>query len=315
VLALPHASAQSTPPGATTPTSGASGNALLAKSLDALERQPSVAARLRHQTRLNEHTLVGSGRYWQRGTANQRVSRWEMQTQVAGKTASYVQIFDGNHLWTDRRLPSGRQVRRLDVARLQARLRTRAPGNARLTAADNRMNPLLAAAEGQGGLAQMLADLLGRFTFATPRPTQLNGMPAFSLIGHWRREELERLWPNLNQADQDSQPDWPEQLPHHVLVLVGKNNLFPYVVEQRRSSDAFLAETAVGQRPTHDPLVRYEIFDVQFAAAMNDSLFEFKPGDVQWTDETALVLERLRKQRGDLPMTTTTKRKRPGALR
>ncbi len=36
--------------------------------------------------------------------------------------------------------------------------------------------------------------------------------------------------------------------------------------------------------------------EVQFAAAMDDSLFEFKPGDVQWTDETSLVLKRLRDQ-------------------
>jgi len=310
MLGLSSVWAQSALPRATTATPVASGDTLLAEALDTLQRRPSVAARLRHQTHLYEHTLVGSGKYWQRGTAGQRVSRWEMQTQVAGKTASFVQVFDGNHLWTDRRLPSGREVHRLDVARLQMRLGARTPARVRLTASDDRLEALTTAVEGQGGLAQMLADLLGRFTFDPPRPIQLNGAAASALVGHWRKEQLVRLWPELNQTGNDARPEWPEQLPHHVLVIVDQSDLFPYVVEYRRSSDAYLASTAAGQRLVRDPLVRYEIFDVQFAQAMDDRLFEFKPGDVQWTDETALVLERLRQQRGDAPVISTARGKR-----
>ncbi len=262
----------------------ASGDPLLARALDTLDRHVSLAARLRHQSRLNEYTLMGSGNYWQRGTANQRVSRWEMQTQVAGKTASFVQVYDGNHLWTDRRLPSGREVHRLDVKLLQERLPS-----------DNAVH-LQAAAQGRGGLAQMLADLLHRFEFGPPRQTQLNGLAVYALTGRWREEELLSLWPDRDQQAEGT-TSWPKQLPHHVLVLLGKDNLFPYVIEHRRWNDAYLLSTVAGLRPTRDPLVRYEVFEVQFASAMDPRLFQYKPGDVPWTDETALVVERLREPR------------------
>lgn len=267
-----------------------SGDQFVAEVLATLQGRPSIAARLRHQSRLHENVVTGAGRYWQRGVGNQQVSRWETQTQVAGTTASYVQIFDGNHLWTDRTLPSGRKVHRLDVGRLQSRRRTEAVAARSLKVAAE-WEPLLAAAEGQGGLTEMLADVLRRFTFAPPRSSQLNGLTVYVLVGQWRKTELEKLWPELAKS---STPTWPRQLPHHVLLLVGQSNLFPYVIEYRRVEDAQLATSATGDRPTHDPLLRYELYEVQFAAAMDDSLFEYKPGDVQWSDETTLVLERLR---------------------
>jgi len=292
LLTLAEARVDGAPPETPLPSldTTASGDQFLAEVLATLERRPSVAARLRYQARVHEETLMGSGKYWQRGVGNQRVTRWEMQTQVAGQPASYVQVFDGTHLWTDRTLPSGRTVHRLDVGRLQSRLRT-ATVNARLPQAKAPWDPLLAEAAGQGGLTELLADLLQRYTFAPPRTVQLNGLAVYALVGQWRRTELEKLWPELATAE--STASWPRQLPHHVLLLAGKNNLFPYVIEHRRVADASLAASAVGDRPARDPLVRYELFEVQFAAAMDDSLFEFKPGDVQWSDETTLVLERL----------------------
>ncbi|NOY29225.1 MAG: hypothetical protein GXP28_03325 [Planctomycetes bacterium] len=254
----------------------ASGNQTLASALEAIQWHESIAARIRHQSRLDEHTLMGSGNYWQRRTGEQHVSKWEMQTQVAGKTASFVQVFDGDYLWTDRRLPSGREVHRLDVKLLQSRL------------------PSLAASQGRGGLTQMLADLLQRFDFDPPRQTQLNGLAVYALVGHWRSEELASLGVSLEPSVREEASPWPKQLPHHVLVLLGREKLFPYVIEHRRSSDAYLLSTVAGLRPTRDPLVRYEIFEVQFAQAIDPGIFQYKPGDVQWTDETSLVVERLR---------------------
>jgi hypothetical protein len=265
------------------------GDQYMAQVLATLQIRPSVAARLRHKSRLHETAQAGSGRYWQRGTKKQRVTRWEMQTQVAGKTASYLQVFDRDDLWTDRTLPSGRRVYRLDTTRLQSR-RLAARTATRSSNTEAEWEPMIAAAEGQGGLAEMLADALRRFTFAPPRPSQLDGMAVHVLVGQWRRTELEKLWPEL--ASGADSPTWPKQLPHHVLLLVGQNNLFPYVVEHRRVEGAHLVASAVGDRPVPDPLLRYELYEVQFTLAMEDSLFQFKPGDVQWTDETSLVLER-----------------------
>ncbi len=266
-----------------------SGDAYLAEVLATMERRGNVTARLRNQSRLAKETLVGSGNYWQLGAGPQRTTRWEMQTQVTDKTASYVQVFDGRYLWTDRHLPSGRQVHRLDVGNLKARLR----GNGAVAPTQTGWEDLLRAAEYRGGISQMLAELLRRFQFDPPRATQLNGFAVEALVGHWRPEQFAELCPPLS----DEQP-WPEQLPHHVLLLVGQSNLFPYVIEYRRVADAELANTLSGLQPAHDPLVRYEIFEVRFADAIDATVFQFKPGDVDWSDETTLVFERVTRQRG-----------------
>jgi len=263
------------------------GNTYLAQVLRTLERHTSITAKIRHESRLHDQTLTGSGNYWQLRTQGKRITRWELQTQIADQTASFVQVYDGNHLWTDRHLPSRRQVHRLDVAWLQARLREESRGGA-----TDQREQLIAAIEGQGGIGQMLADLLRNFDFQPPQPTQLNGLPVNALIGHWRSEQLVRLWPDAAKLGDEKPPEWPEQLPHHVLLLVGRN-MFPYVCEHRRASDAAFSTSLAGLRPTDDPLLRYEIFEVQFAVAIPQEKFQFVPGDIPWTDETAVVLEQL----------------------
>lgn len=263
------------------------GDAYMAEVLAAMERRPNITAKLRYESRLGGEALMGAGDFWQLGTGPQRTTRWEMQTQVADKSASYVQVFDGRYLWTDRHLPSGRQVHRLDVGNLKARLRSSGGSSA----TSSNWEDLISGAEFRGGLSQMLADLLRRYQFDSPHPTELNGFALDALIGRWRPEQFAELCP-IQGEDQV----WPTQLPHHVLVMVGHSNLFPYVIEFRRAEDAGLADNLSGFKPTRDPLTRYEIFEVRFADAIDGSVFQFKPGDVDWSDETSLVFDRVNKQ-------------------
>jgi hypothetical protein len=271
------------------PVSGTAGDSYLAEVLAAMERRANITAKLRHQARLGEETLMGSGNFWQLGAGPQRMTRWELQTQVADKTAGYVQVFDGRYLWTDRHVPSGRQVHRLDVGNLKARIRV----NPSAPQSQSAWEDLVRGAEFRGGLSQVLAELLRRFHFDAPQATQLNGFAVEALIGHWRPEQFVELCPILGE-DQT----WPKQLPQHVLVLVGQNNLFPYVIEYRRATDAALAEDINGLKPTSDPLLRYEIFEVRFADAIDSTIFQFKPGDVDWSDETSMVYDRVMQQQG-----------------
>lgn len=263
------------------------GNAYLSQVLRTLERHASIAAKVRNESHLHDQTLTGSGNYWQLRTQGKRLTRWELQTQIADQTASFVQVYDGTHLWTDRLLPSRRQVNRLDVAWLQTRLRARKRGKE----LDLRQQ-LIQTSQGQGGLGQMLGELLSNFDFQPPQSTQLNGLPVSALVGQWRPEQLRRLWPEAELSEAGA-VQWPEQLPHHVLLLVGRNNLFPYVCEHRSRADAALATSLSGLRPTSVPLLRYEIFEVQTAVAISQETFQYTPGDMEWTDETAIVLEQL----------------------
>ncbi len=256
------------------------GNLFLSQVSVAVDRHATITARLRHQSRLGEQTLVGSGRYWQQATDGRPLTRWEMQTQVAEKTASFVQIFDGTYLWTERRLPSGRRLHRLDASRLQAELRMAGWGGA-----------FDQAAQGRGGLTQLLSDLIRQFDFDLPRPVQFDGQPVEALIGRWRSEQLQQLWPEGTPFGDGSFARWPEQIPHNVLVLIDKN-FFPRVVEYRRTADAYLAETVAGLRPTRDPLLRYEVFDVRLATVLDPGKFKLET-DGDFKDETNLILKRL----------------------
>jgi len=266
-----------------------SGNVLMVRMLENFERHASMTAKVRHQCRLYDDTLVGSGNYWQQGSGDQSLTCFEMQTQMAGKTASFIQIYDGKHLWTDRNFQSGRMVRRLEVARLQSSLAAGGKGA---------YQKRLAAASVRGGVSQMLADLQHRFDFDPPLPMQLNGTPVHALVGHWRKSGLKELWPDFDTTTEEGEaPEWPAQLPHHVLLLVGQGNLFPYVIEHRRFEDAYLVDTVTGLRPANDPLLRYELFNVQFAVAIDPQKFVYKTGGVEWTDETMAVMGRLNLQR------------------
>ena len=210
-----------------------------------------------------------------------------MQTQIADRTASFEQVYDGEYLWTDRRLPTGRQVHRLDIAWLQAKLRSAKRGSD----FDER-EQLIAAVEGQGGLGQMLADLLRNFDFQPPQPTQLNGLPVNALIGQWRQRTARPPVARSYRSSRTNQPpEWPEQLPHHVLLLVGREHVSLCLRTPPRGRRS-AGHQSGGATTFHDPLLRYEIYEVQLAVAIPQEEFLFQSRQ-RWTDETALVLEQL----------------------
>ena len=272
---------------------GLDGNLYVAQVLKSLQAPVNVDAKLRFESLLYDQKIVGQGIYQQGGQMSKRFTRWEMQTQIADQTASFVQIYDGIHLWSARGMPSGRQVARLDVERLQTGLQA----HFRSTPMDERQL-LLTSVAGQGGLVQLLADLLSNYNFQSPQPTQLNGLPVNALVGHWRETQLAKHWPGSSQLGSEKPPEWPQQLPHHVLLLVHKHNLFPCVVEHRTAGAAQYATSLSGLRPIDQPLMRYEIYEINFAVAVPDQRFEFNAGG-SWTGQTKAVLEQLKGELGE----------------
>lgn len=265
------------------------GNLYVAQTLNDLEHYHSIAAKIRYESRLQNQTIHGTGEYWQERTDNQRNTRWEIQMQISDQTASFLQIYIGkdNYLWTDVRLPSKHEVRRLDTAWLQNKLRV----HYRTAETDQREQALLAAV-GQGGLRQMMSDLLRNFDFQPPQAKQLNGLSVHALIGHWRPERLAQLWPAA--AQQASDPTaWPEQIPHHVLLLVNRKNGMPHLCEYRSAADADLATSFTGLHPTPKPLLRYELYDVKFAVAIPPELFKYNSGEIIPIDETQHVFNQI----------------------
>jgi hypothetical protein len=285
---------------------GLDGNTLVGRVLDMLERRPNIAADFRQSLQIGDDPLSGVGQYWQQGVGNQRRTCWQWTSLVAGQSASFAQVYDRNgHLWTDKRLSEDeRTVTRVDLATVRRELSLAVDGAGQGGAGgDSQQLDLLA----RGGLSQLIAELRRCFDFGPPAEATVEGRPALAIVGRWRPEALARDWPGL---DAKAVGEWPAQLPHHVLLVVGPVDRFPYVVEYRRGEEADLAD-APG-RAAADPLARYEFFNVRYEATMPERLFEFPSTEVEWHDVTASVVARLRPP---APVQTDATALRPGAWR
>ncbi len=264
------------------------GNALVDRVLATVDRRPNIAARFRQLLRIGEQPMSGAGEYWQQGIGNTRRTCWRWTTLVSGETAAFRQVLDKDaHLWTDVRLPGERTVTRVDVGHVRRELSLAgdAPGQGG-AGGDRQQLELLA----RGGLSQLVAELQRSFAFAPATDAAIEGGDALAIVGRWRPDALARDWPGLDAV---AASNWPAHLPHHVVVVVGARDFFPYVVEYRRGADAALADAPPNELAA-DPLARYEFFEVNYAATMAKELFEFPSTDVDWRDQTGAVIERLR---------------------
>lgn len=276
---------------------------LLLAVLDTLERRPNIAARLRQAVRLGDNRLSGEGGFWQQGIGNQRRTRWELKTLVAGETVFVTQVYDGEAVWTDRNLPGSRQVTRIDMAALRRELESwpEADRQGRAPLGEG-MAELLA----RGGLSQLVSSLVRSFAFGAHRAVSHEDRALVALVGVWRPEQLARIWPGAGEGN------WPAHLPHHVLVYIDPRERFPYLVEYRGGDQAAVAESTEVHLRTRDPLASLEFVDVQFAATMPADVFHFVPPDNNFTDVTHQVLAEVRPPTA---ATETRSARRDGAWR
>ncbi|MEM9351886.1 MAG: hypothetical protein AAGA92_02645 [Planctomycetota bacterium] len=261
------------------------GSEIVLQALATLQRAPSLSASVRYTTAAEGDELLGTGRYLQRGTGQQRLSRLELQSQVAGETASLQQVFDGKFLWTEKRLPSGRSVSRVDVRRLLGGVAA-APRS--LSDSPYRPDPLVETALARGGMAALVADLYTRFQFGPARQVQHQGEAVWAVVGSWTPEGLARAL-----GEDGSEAAWPPVVPDHALLLVSLVDRLPRVVEYRRHRDADLRSGPSSIVPCRDPLVRYELFDVRLGPVLSLDEFRYVPGEVQVVDHTPLAAARI----------------------
>ncbi|HEX6960286.1 MAG TPA: hypothetical protein VF175_00350 [Lacipirellula sp.] len=277
--------------------------------LDTLERRPNIAAKIRQSIRLRQDQVTGEGVFYQQGVGNQRRTRWELTMLVAGERAFVTQVFDGEVVWTDRRLPSTRKVTRVDIGALRRQIVASSAGAGQGAGlAGETMGELLA----RGGLSQLAAGLHRSFTFGPRQTLQRGNQLIVAVVGQWRPEELERAWPGLAAA---SLEEWPSHLPHHVLVYVGANDRFPYFIEYRGSDQAALVNTSEAYLPARDAMASFEFIDVQFAAAMPADVFQYTPPDNSWHDITSRLAEEVRPLPGVGPAPEASTAQREGERR
>jgi hypothetical protein len=292
------------------------GDRLLMQAASQLERRASVAARLRHQLSISGQELYGIGSYCQQGSGDELKVRLELQ--IAGQDARLLQVCNSRFLWVDRRLPSGRNVTRYDLRQLRAdpalappSFDNLDPGKANWSA----MQPFLIARS--GGLPSLLISLRENFNFLPPQAMRLAiapsdsaqpmNVPVFAVVGQWKPEKLAALLAKTEDpSQQDAAPKkskkarpLPERVPQEVLLLVGQADLFPYRIEYRGLETPATANTEGPPIPYQlsvHPLVVLELSDVVFDAPIQAGQFDYTPGDADWVDQTATLIEKLHRQ-------------------
>jgi hypothetical protein len=319
-----------TPPAARLGTAEAlarvpSGDDLLMRATSQLERRASVAARLRHQVAVNGQELYGIGSYWQQGSGEDLKVRLELQ--IAGQDAKLLQVSNSRFLWIDRQLPTGRTVTRFDLRQLRADPAVSPPDLDKLDPGKanwSSIQPLLTAHS--GGLPSLLAALGENFNFLPPQTMRLamestdsaqqpTTVPVYAVVGQWKPEKLTALLTKSEEPTKDNSAPpphktkspkglvVPDRLPQEVLLLVGQADLFPYRIEYRQletptiGSPPRSGEGVIPYQLSVHPLVVLELSDVVFDAPIAAGQFDYTPGDADWVDQTAGLLERLKRQR------------------
>lgn len=266
---------------------GPSGDQLVQEVISrSLERRPNIAAKVRQLVRVGEERLRGQGTYWQQGVGNLRRTRWELETLVGSDLAYVTQVYDGEYVWTDRKLPGTRKVTRVGMEAIRREL------NAQNGAGEGGGIAGFSDAAARGGLSQLVASLERCFTFSSPQPMQLGERTMLAVIGTWQPEQLEKEWAGLSTKPP---AEWPSHLPHHVLLYIDSSELFPYLIEYRGGEDAELVTDPHGVFATRNPLALFEFLEVEyFGSTMPPNLFQYTPPDPSWHDVTSRVIEELR---------------------
>jgi hypothetical protein len=279
------------------------GNRLIVQAAVQLERRRSVTARLNHQFFRNGQKVSGRGGYWQQGSGEDLRVRLELH--ISDQDASLLQVSNSPFLWLDRRLPTGRTVTRVDLRQLRADPILAAasfddihPGEASWASAHSELTAQC------GGLPRLLSGLGESFSFMPPQAMRLKpsadspplSIPFFAVVGHWKQEKLAALLENCGTEAVTV----PDRLPQEVLVLFGQTDLFPYRIEYRGLETPQLPTPNATPAPyqlSSNPMVVLELSDVAFDVPIAAGQFDYNSREVDWVDQTAAVLERLRRAR------------------
>lgn len=284
-----------------------SGDRLIESVAVQVAQHASIDAKIRYQAHLFGVDLVGSGVYLQQGRGPRMRMRLELSTQNREGANSLLQVNDGSYLWRERRVGDRRQV---DRVYLRGVRRAWAKKSGRVFGAAAFDSPQVSLA--MGGLPKLTAGLADCFQFSPERLFQLDKTtPALEVIGRWRSEKLVEMLPEQRErilagGAADLSP-LPDHVPHEVAVSVGRDDLFPYVIEYRRvrgdsasGADGAADDVALGGRrgekgerrtaPT-GRIALLQFHEVNLGGATIPARqFRYYPGDVDPADRTQRFL-------------------------
>jgi hypothetical protein len=228
--------------------------------------------------------LVGTGEYLEQRIGGTRRFRVELRMQVGNEVRTLLHICDGRYLWRCESYMGKGTAERVDLARAARAVDTRT---------DIRGNDKLGWWTRLGGLSELLRDLGDWFQFATVAETKLpDQTPVMRLEGTWRPDRADALTSSVRRKSRsagEAASRLPEHLPDRVILFLGRDDLFPFRVEYRRSTPQSLIRSTEDDSAT----VAMDLFEATFNVPLNPSRFAFTPGNLEHSDQTDRFLDRL----------------------
>lgn len=265
------------------------GETLIDSTIISLKNKKSVAARVRFRVQLSDLDISGNGYYLQSNSHRLNEEpivqyRWELRTQIAGKTSSFAQIASKNFLWTDRTLPSKQTVTRIDLRRLRRdRSKEFDPINPNYLV-EQGTNPVITQPNSlllQGGLPRLVQTLQDAYDFAPPKLAKLQDVAIYSVSG--RKRSAESLPRKNNDAQKVKQIKATEYLPEYVQLDIGQGDLFPYQLTYLNPGASKLEKKQT--------VLSIQWHDVQLDGSIDERKFDYTPpARVNWSDITDELL-------------------------
>ncbi len=300
-----------------------SGDRQLLLAISNLETHSSIRTDVTHDATVGNNLVSVTGEYKQQGTGTRRNVYWSLKSKLGGVDTSFKQVSDGRFLWTVRNLASGQYIDNVDLWQLRQKA-TSQMLPPKIPAVGEATSSQLSAqtAANFGGLPMLIESLRENFEFTAPRQFRMpDGTEVIGLIGRWQPEALAAMLipPRKRKSEEPAGADvvevmtaaglrealknylqeypLPERVPHHVLVLLGRDDLFPRHIEYRSArdplSDPQLAESELFQFSTR-PLARLKFDRIVFGAPIDTRDFIFPPPETpQWRDKTSNYQRRI----------------------
>ncbi len=274
-------------------------DALLRRAVNQLNATGSIEAKVRQRVDLFDRELIGSGSYAQQGTGVTTRLRLEMRMRTDKAATELLQVCNGETLWTFNAADGLRTLRRVDVDRVIEALR--GEGNTR---PDGGFSGV---AMGLGGLPWMVEGLRQFCRFKPAESGRLGDLDVFVVEGTWRSEKLLALLPDdekkrVADGGKIDAARLPPHLPDGVAIYLGRDDLFPYRFDYRRSlpldeSQHVGANDEGASAAVSRTIVTLEFYEVLIGGAIAAERFKYKPGQGA-VDDTERYIERLTVRRG-----------------
>ncbi|MGD9127061.1 MAG: hypothetical protein PVH19_06750 [Planctomycetia bacterium] len=265
----------------------------LDQAVQNIERCNAIQGEITYLTNLLGHQINGKGTYAELRSRRIPYFRLELKIPLDDKMGILAKVCDGRYLWSYCKVLDHEELEQIDMDRVQEALEEK-QGNQPGSRFPN--TPSAFAAIGEGGIANMLRQLKKNFLFDTPTESKLDRMPILRLEGTWSRRNLTKFLPDQKEdIKQGKTPDLsklPAHIPDRVVISLGRQNLFPYRIEYLRTDRAKSKNSAAGQGG--ESLMTIYFHNVQFTPEINESYFDYRPGELEPVDKTHDYIKRLK---------------------